>query len=159
MQRKHHQYHEFHKTLQQQSSLEETLVDVSNTLKKMLTVQRASVLLYDNKAKQFWTKIANHDEKIVVPYDQGIVGESYRTGKVQLENEPYDNPNFFAEIDMQLGFYTQNILAAPLFNTKEEIIGVLELINKPDGFTKEDRELISYFTDTISSVVAKHLSE
>ena len=102
--------------LQQQTSLFDALTHISETLKGTLSAERASVLIYEREQDLLWTVVDEHKEKIIVPYDQGIVGKVLRTGKVQLENEPYDNPNFFSEVDTQLGFYTQSILAAPIFD-------------------------------------------
>ena len=146
-------YRSFHELLQQEDSLEETLRMLCKTLKTILSVEQASVLLYDKEEKQLWTVLMDQKEKILVPYDQGIVGETFRTAKVQLENEPYDNPNFFAEVDMQLGFYTQSILAAPLFDEQDNVIGVIELLNKPGGFDKADHECITYFANVISDLL------
>jgi len=142
--------------LLQQTSLFDALTHIAETLKSTLSAERASVLIYERDQKLLWTVVHEEKEKIVVPYDQGIVGETLRTGKVQIENEPYDNVNFFAEVDMQLEFYTQSILAIPIFNTNEKIIGVIELLNKPGGFTKEDREYITHFTNSISGYIEEN---
>lgn len=134
-------------------SLFDALMHITETLKKALSAERASLLIYDRDNERLWSVVDEQQEKIVVPYDQGIVGATLRTGRVQLENEPYDNPNFFSEVDMQLGFYTQSILAAPIFDAQNQVIGVIEILNKPGGFTKEDREYITYFVNAISGFI------
>ena len=150
------QLSEFHKLLEEKVSLYDALKYVAESLKSMLSAERASLLIYDREEEQLWTVVVEQNEKIVVPYDLGIVGETLRTGKVQLENEPYDNTNFFAEVDMQLGFYTQSILAAPIFDAQSQIIGVIELLNKPGGFTKEDHDFITYFANSISGFIEEN---
>ena len=145
---------EFHKLLQDKVSLFDALMHITETLKKALSAERASLLIYDRDNEQLWSVVDEQQEKIVVPYDQGIVGATLRTGRVQLENEPYDNPNFFSEVDMQLGFYTQSILAAPLFDDQQNIIGVIELLNKPGGFTKDDKNFVYALTHALS----KHIT-
>jgi len=144
---------EFHRLLEEKASLYDALLYVAEGLKKMLSAERASLLIYDREEEQLWTRVLEQDEKVLVPFDQGIVGDALRTGRVQLENEPYDNPNFFAEVDMQLGFYTQSILAAPVFDAQNQVIGVIELLNKPGGFTKADREFITHFANSISGFI------
>ena len=146
----HDQLAEFHALLQQQASPFEALYFIAENVKKALSAERASVLVYDKEREQFWTKVGESQEKIVVPYDQGIVGKTFRTGKVQLENEPYNSSHFFAEVDMQLGYYTQNILAFPLFDANQDIIAIIELLNKPTSFTKKDKNFVNDLTQQIS---------
>ena len=129
----------FRELLQQKEPLFDVLRHVSLILKHTLSAQQASLFIYDREHEQLWTVLDDREEKIVVPCYLGIVGKTVRTGKVQLENEPYDNPNFFAEVDTQLAFYTQSILTTPILNTRQKVIGVIELLNKPGGFTKDDK--------------------
>ena len=145
---------EFSLLLEHSESLFDALRQISKRLQSMLGAERASVLLYDKK-RHLLRRVAGEDEEmIVVPYDQGVVGESLRTGKVQLENEPYNSTNFFAEVDMQLGFYTQSILTIPLFNDQQNIIGVIELLNKKGGFGKDDKA----FAETLSHALSTHIA-
>ena len=156
MQYPYDQLAKFREFLQQEASLFDALTHISETIKSTLSAERASVLIYEREQDLLWTVVGEQKEKIIIPYDQGIAGKVLRTGKVQLENEPYDNPNFFSEVDMQLGFYTQSILAAPIFDDQNQIIGIIELLNKPDGFTKEDREYITHFTNSISGYIEEN---
>ena len=143
----------FAQELLTKDSLTEGLRYIASSVKTMLPAERASIFIYDKKANRVWTTHADNAEQIVVPYDLGIVGDTIRTQKVQLENEPYDNPNFFSESDIETGYYTKNILAAPIFNSAQEVIGVLQLLNKRGGFDKEDKAFISFFAHYISGFI------
>jgi Nif-specific regulatory protein len=50
---------------------------------------------------------------------------------------------FFKEVDQRIGYRTKTLLAVPIRNSKGEIIGVGEAINKKIGmFTEEDAEIL-----------------
>ncbi|RLB04624.1 MAG: phosphohydrolase, partial [Deltaproteobacteria bacterium] len=60
------------------------------------------------------------------------------------------DPRFFKEVDEAADFVTHNLICVPL-RTKEEIIGVVQGINKRDGdFTQEDLELFQSLADQIA---------
>ncbi|OGF64531.1 MAG: hypothetical protein A2Y62_06785, partial [Candidatus Fischerbacteria bacterium RBG_13_37_8] len=90
-------------------------------------------------------------EEICVPSNVGIVGKTIMTGKIQICNDAYADPDFYHGIDEQTGFETKNILCAPLVNDQGEIIGAVELINSTkDAFSEEDALLL----DNISQMAA-----
>ena len=74
---------------------------------------------------------------------QGILGEVAASGKeIRVEDTRLD-PQFDSSVDQQTGFTTKSILATPMLR-REELLGVLEVINKKDGsfFTEEDSLLL-----------------
>jgi signal transduction protein with GAF and PtsI domain len=143
----------FGKTLLEKTSLDEGLLFISSNAKDIIGADRCSIFIYDRDLDQLWTKFADGVEKIVIPYDIGIVGQTIKLQKPILENDAYDNPNFLADVDMQTGYYTQNILTSPIFNSKREIIGVLQLLNKDGGFNKKDMEFITFFAHYVSGFI------
>lgn len=135
------------------TTLNEGLSYISSYAKAMTDAQRCSIFIYKQEEDLLWTQLADNTEKIIIPFDIGLVGQTIKTEKPILENDPYDNVNFLSDIDMQSGYYTQNILTAPLFNKKNKIIGVIELLNKEDGFTKEDSKSLSKLSKCISEFI------
>jgi GAF domain-containing protein len=60
--------------------------------------------------------------------------------------DAYEHPLFYKEVDSQTGYRTKTILAVPIKNIREGVIGVCEAINKLDGvFTSEDAGLLEAF--------------
>lgn len=139
----------------------ETLINglnyISESSKKMMKSERCSIFIVDKMNNELWTTLADGIDKIVIPSDIGMIGYSLRTQKVMIENEPYDNPNFLADIDIQTGYYTQNLISAPIFSSEHKIIGILQLLNKESDFTKEDGEFITFFSHYISGFIELHL--
>jgi sigma-B regulation protein RsbU (phosphoserine phosphatase) len=73
---------------------------------------------------------------------------------VRLENA-YDDARFEPDIDRKLGFRTRQLLCLPIRNEAGAIIGVLQLLNKTEGFTDEDEA----FLDALSVHVALALEK
>ncbi len=139
----------------QSASQRDALAYISLHAKNMVGAERCSIFLYNRDADELSTTMADGTEKIVIPYDIGIVGQAIRVKKPIIENEPYDSANFLADVDMQTGYYTQNILTVPVFDAQKEVIGALQLLNKGGGFTKKDVAMIAAFTAEISTFIAR----
>ena len=73
---------------------------------------------------------------------------------MRLENA-YDDARFEPDIDRRLGFKTRQLLCLPIRNEAGAIIGVLQLLNKAEGFTDEDEA----FLDALSAHVALALEK
>ena len=153
MNERYEQLANFSKVLLSTACLEDGLRLISKYTKKMIAAERTSIFIHDAKHGRLWTVLADEKEKIVIPYDVGLVGQTMRTQKGVLENEPYNNANFLADVDMETGYYTQSILTAPIFNSKRRIIGVLELLNKKGGFSNDDKIFIDFFAHYISGYI------
>ena len=140
----------FEHELLEKSSIEDALECIATWSKHIIVVERCSFFIYDEKEHRLRTLWADGSLEIELPSNLGIAGESFRTQKALYENDPYDDLHFLSDIDMQTGYYTQNILAAPLRNRDDEVFGVLELLNKKGDFNKKDLEKIQQITQIIS---------
>jgi diguanylate cyclase (GGDEF)-like protein len=76
----------------------------------------------------------------------GIVGRVYQAGTPYLAGDVEKDPNFYGEIDEQIGHKTHSVVAVPVYIGKH-VCGVLELINRIDGkvFTRRDMTLLEIF--------------
>ena len=141
---------EFIQQVSDKTSLKEAAKETAAWSKKHISAERCSLFLYDARANRLRTIWADGPIEIEIPFDQGIAGETLRTRRGVLENEPYGDYEFFPDVDMQTGYYTQNILSAPLFNPDNSVFGVIELINKKGGFEKQDLEQLQQIAKVIS---------
>jgi len=146
----YHSLAAFGRELLEKKSLEDGLPLISSYAKKIINAERCSIFMYDKESQDFWTTIADGVEKIVVPAEKGIVGFTFKEKKPVVVNDPYNHPRFLSDIDKETGFVTKSIIAAPIFSSKREIIGVLELINKEGGFDNEDVRFMIFFAHYIS---------
>jgi diguanylate cyclase (GGDEF)-like protein len=81
-----------------------------------------------------------------LPAQHGIVGRVYQTGTPYLSADVEKDPNFYGNIDQQIGHKTHSVVAVPIYIGKT-VCGVLELINRLEGksFTKRDMTLLEIF--------------
>jgi len=119
--------------------------------------ERGTVFLVDRERQEIWSLVGlGLDQQVIrLAVERGIAGWVAREGSaVRLENA-YDDPRFEPDIDRKLGFKTRQLLCLPIRNEAGEIIGVLQLLNKADGFTDEDEA----FLDALSLHVALALEK
>jgi diguanylate cyclase (GGDEF)-like protein len=76
----------------------------------------------------------------------GIVGRVYQNGTPHLSADVEKDPNFYGNIDAQIGHKTHSVVAVPIYIGKH-VCGVLELINRLEGktFTRRDMTLLEIF--------------
>jgi sigma-B regulation protein RsbU (phosphoserine phosphatase) len=119
--------------------------------------ERGTVFLVDRERNEIWSLVGLGLEQQVIrlPADRGIAGWVAREGSaVRLENA-YDDARFEPDIDRKLGFKTKQLMCLPIRNEAGDIIGVLQLLNKAEGFTDEDEA----FLDALSAHVALALEK
>src|SRR5580692_9773698 len=119
--------------------------------------ERGTVFLVDRERNEIWSLVGLGLEQQVIrlPGERGIAGWVAREGSaVRLENA-YEDARFEPDIDRKLGFKTKQLLCLPIRNEGGDIIGVLQLLNKAEGFTDEDEA----FLDALSAHVALALEK
>jgi len=141
---------EFARELLTKRSLEDGLPLISKYVKDVIGADRCSIFIYDTNANEIWTTLADGVEKIRMSAQKGIVGYTIKAKKPVMTNDAYKHPAFSAEIDSSTGYITKNIITAPIFNSKREVIGVMELLNKATGFDDEDVKFMIFFAHYVS---------
>ena len=119
--------------------------------------ERGTVFLVDRERNEIWSLVGLGLEQQVIrlPADRGIAGWVAREGSaLRLENA-YEDERFEPDIDRKLGFKTKQLMCLPIRNEAGDIIGVLQLLNKAEGFTDEDEA----FLDALSAHVALALEK
>jgi HD-GYP domain-containing protein (c-di-GMP phosphodiesterase class II) len=121
---------------------------------ELLGCETSSLLVKDDKGKLFF-EVALGEKGEIVKQFQLNVGEGI-AGWVAMHGEPLivpdvkEDPRFFNEVDQAADFVTHNIICVPL-KVKEDIIGVIQGINKQEGeFTRDDLGLFQSLADQIA---------
>ena len=142
---------EFGKKLMSIENMENVLELISSEAKSLLHSDRCSIFIVDKEDEILWTKLSDGIGRIVIALDSGIVGETYKLQKPLIVNSPYDDPRFLPHIDKKTGYETKNIITTPIYNSKREIIGILQLLNKSRfDFDEKDLEALSFFANYVS---------
>jgi len=149
----------FGKKLMASEDVESTLELISGEAKTLLDAERCSIFIVDKEDKMLWTKISDAIGRIVISLDAGIVGETYMQQKPQVVNSPYDNTKFLPSIDKKSGYVTKNLITVPIFDSKREVIGVIQLLNKYRfDFDDKDLENLTFFANYVSGSLELALS-
>ncbi|UCN00187.1 GAF domain-containing protein [Sulfurimonas sp. SWIR-19] len=141
---------EFARELLTKHSLEDGLPLIAKYVKDVIGAERCSIFIYDAAANEVWTTLADGVKKITLRADKGLVGYTLKAKKPVVANDAYAHPEFLPEIDSTTGYITKNIITAPIFSSKREIIGVMELLNKEEGFDEEDVRFMIFFAHYVS---------
>lgn len=126
---------------------------ISKHLTEVTYAERCSIFIYQESSDELWTILSTGIEKIHITSDKGIVGYVFRTEESVIENNVSKNIYFLNDIDKRSGYKTLNIIACPIYNSKKKLMGVLELLNKPNGFDEQDLDFLNIFANYIGSII------
>jgi len=67
----------------------------------------------------------------------------------------YKDPRFNPDVDKKTGFKTRSVLTAPMFDAKNNVIGVFQVLNRKGGgnFDQQDEELLTLVADQASAQI------
>ena len=128
--------------------LDTLLDDIVGAAADITHAEAASILLYDDTARQLYFQVAtNLDEPtmrgLVVPLDKSIAGWIVSNRKSIRIDDANKDERIFSDVDNNSGFSTKSLLGIPLV-TKNKVVGVLEVVNKKRGkFTDPDESMLT----------------
>jgi len=128
--------------------LDTLLEDIVRAAADITHAEAASILLYDDTARQLYFQIAtNIDEPtmrgLVVPLDSSIAGWIVLNRTSVRIDDAHKDERYFKGVEQTIGQSTKSLLGIPLI-TKNKIVGVLEVVNKKRGrFTDPDESMLT----------------
>lgn len=142
------------KAMTAERSLERLLGLVVDEAAKVAEADRCSLFLADRERGELWSKVAHGAKEIRFPLGQGIAGAVAATGQPIRIDDAYADARFNPNVDRTSGYRTRNILTVPMRNTRGEVVGVLQALNRRDGaFTDEDEELLGALAGPAASAI------
>jgi adenylate cyclase len=121
-----------------------------------INTDRGSLFLNDKKAGELFSRIVKGELKseIRFPNHMGIAGAVFKSGEPIIINDAYGDSRFNKEVDKKTGYRTKNILCAPIKTRNNEIIGVVQLLNKKDDdFREDDLTLLEAITSQAAAAL------
>jgi phosphoserine phosphatase RsbU/P len=109
------------------------LLEVAAAARSVLCAERASIWLYDEKTSELYIEVASDLPSIRVPLGVGFVGTSARDRVLINVPDCYADPRFNQEVDHRSGFRTRCILTLPLLDHRDQLVGVMQVLNRRDG--------------------------
>jgi len=129
---------------------------------RLLDCDRSSIFLWDRDRNEVEARpaLGVAGSSLRIPANEGIVGETLRTGRAVTVGDAYSDPRFNQDVDRQSGYKTRNLICVPLRDSDDTIVGAFEGINRNRGldFTKEDVECLEQL-GTQAAVALRNLRE
>ena len=122
--------------------IEETVVEVD--------AERGSLFLNDFSTDELYSRVALGEETREIRFlnTSGIAGSVFHSGKGELIHDASTDKRFNGSIDEWTGFHTKNIVCTPILTLNNEVIGVVQILNKKKGrFTKSNLDTINAITE------------
>jgi signal transduction histidine kinase len=141
-------------------TLDEKVEHALQTALELVNAEAGSVLLAVPEHRQlvFKHSIGVHPVPlgVTMPWDQGIAGTVFQSGKLEIVRDARQDPRHFPGIDVLTRHSSRDMIVLPLKQWEGKVIGVLTVLNKRDGqLTDEDVGVLSI----ISSFTALAIEE
>jgi adenylate cyclase len=138
--------------------LERLLDAFTHKIGQILHAEHTTIFLVDDEKQQLWCKTITSDQpgaELRVPLNTGIVGHVATTGQPLNIHDVDTHPLFNRDTDRHTGRHTRNLLCMPVFNRKQQVVAVVQLVNKAGGkpFSHDDQVLFGEFAASIGVIL------
>jgi signal transduction histidine kinase len=126
--------------------LGELLEMILDRISEVMEADRSTLYLLDEETDELWSKVIQGEEvhEIRLRPGEGLAGTVARTGKPLNIKDAYQDVRFDAEWDRRTGYRTRSTLGVPMKNQHGRTIGVVQVLNKHEGyFTVADEALLT----------------
>ena len=154
-------YEEVSKTLTSSLELNAILTKIMKKTKEMTKAEAWSILLVDEETgelvfEKIEGKKAKETRKFRLKIGEGIAGWVVQEGIPVVVPDVSRDERFLGKIDKAIHFKTKSLMCVPI-KSKDQVIGVLEVVNKTTGepFTKEDLDLLMRLVDQTAIAVER----
>ena len=115
--------------------LDNMLAEVIDVALEVMGAERGTVFLYEQATDELCSRVATGDEidVIRIKLGNGIAGHCAKQRQVVMVDDCYNDERFNPEVDQATGFRSRSLLSVPLVGIEDQLVGVLQLVNKRDG--------------------------
>lgn len=140
-----HLLHDISADLSSTLDIQHVLTTSLERVQDSLGTASGSIMTVEDDELVFQVAIGEKSDEIKpyrIPKGRGIAGWVVENAEGVIVNNVKDDPRFFSGADEETGFVTMQLMASPMIINKRPI-GVIEVFNKPGGFTDADLELLN----------------
>lgn len=126
--------------------LEDALKNIVDVATNLTHADRGTLYLIDKDKNELWSLVMIGDEirEIRLKMGEGLAGYVAVSGETVNIKDVKKDPRFNPEVDRSSGYKTNSMLCFPIRNSKNEIIGVLQLLNSSEGeFSARDEKFLA----------------
>jgi len=142
------------KALASEIKLDNLLQVIVAKAAEVMDAERATLFLYDKPRNELWSKTTQKLEinEIRVALGVGIAGTVAKTRALINIGDAYADPRFDSTFDKQTGYRTRSILCLPLIGNGDNLVGVIQVLNKRnrETFDEIDESLLAGLSDHIT---------
>jgi signal transduction histidine kinase len=138
--------------------LDPLLIRIMESAVEIIDCEAGSLLLVDEQTGESVFEVAigpvgSNLKGKRLPAGAGLVGKAVKTKQAIIENDVQMSGDWF-NTDETTGFSTKDLLVVPLV-VKDDVIGVLEVLNKADRspFNLRDQELLTAFAGQVGVAI------
>ena len=130
------------KALGAEMQLDNLLPVIISKTTEVIDAERSSLFIYDEDTNEMWSKVAEgmDSKEIRFPVGVGIAGDVAKTLKTVNIPDAYKDDRFNPAFDKETNYRTKSILCMPMLNNDGALVGVVQVLNKKDGSTFDDKD-------------------
>ncbi len=130
--------------------LDDLLATFAARVARALGADRATLWLIDGATGEIRSRVATLPEmpELRVPAGRGVVGHVAATGEIVNIQDASADPRWAEDIAARIGYRVTSMLTVPI-TRRGQIRGVLQVLNKEDGFTTRDEEFVRVLVEQI----------
>ncbi|BDA74102.1 hypothetical protein CAL7716_082680 [Calothrix sp. PCC 7716] len=135
--------------------LDSVLEAINIKMGQIIQAEHTTIFLVDYDNKQLWARTVQENAyrpvEIRIPITVGIPGHVASTGQSLNISDISTHHLFSPELEKQMGYRIKNILCMPVIGSKNQIVAVMQLVNKAGNtpFDQEDEQQFSNFAESI----------
>ncbi|MFO7800519.1 histidine kinase dimerization/phosphoacceptor domain -containing protein [Rhodohalobacter sp.] len=146
--------------INQTKEFKSVLVESMEAIRLIMNSEASSLMLIDKDTGELYVSMPTGPVKTDIagkriPKDKGISGWVVSQKRPYLTNNPSESEHFYG--DLVEGFKTRNIICVPLINRENDVIGVMQALNRRDGneFTTRDVPVMQALASHITSAIER----
>ncbi|MFC1850200.1 SpoIIE family protein phosphatase [candidate division CSSED10-310 bacterium] len=142
--------HTISQQISEKKPLPQLLHDIMESSKMVMDAEASSLLLYNLADKKLhFFSATGVKQKLIKKYSvdlgMGIAGWVAEHQKPLLIEDCYNDPRFNPDYDKKTSFTTKSMICVPLIR-KNQLLGVVQVINKKGGLIFDERDLTIFET-------------
>ena len=94
--------------ISQEKNLDNLLMLMADLGRELVTSDRCTLWLVDEKNKELWTKVAHGIPEIRIPCDSGVVGHAIKGGEPVIINDAYSDERFNTDVDKKTAHHCRH---------------------------------------------------
>jgi GAF domain-containing protein len=133
-----------------EQGVEALLRQFVHSISQLTDAERVTLYLIDPNSGDLWSRVGEGigHRNIRISAGESIVGWVATHGELANVADAGEDERFDRRLDQRAGWRTHSVLCAPVFAHHDELIGVLEVVNKRTGiFDENDENLLRVFAD------------